>query len=445
MVPWAPLKNAAIAGLCLAVLAAAAAERVFAPFDSVRPVIEALRQQLPPALANPGEAVWNAWSRRQNAEIRARLEQGEVDSMINLLLFGTSFTRRPRIQFESLTEASRSGLLRGRVDDLLQALRAPGDNDRLVFLRSVLRRQGLDPDSDDGKAGLFVFQNLQRVLQENAKFGQRTSPGSPDQTAPFRDRGVSLDATIFPNFAIEQALRDLKTRGLLRSGAVTRAAVIGPGLDFADKQSGYDYYPQQTLQPFALFDSLDRLSLAPAARVSISVFDISSRVLEHMQRARERAQKGRGYTIQLPRDPRQSWKPEAVAYWRAFGDRSGKAATPIRPPAELKSLATRAVEIRPAIVLATEPVDLNIVLERVDLPPAERFDLIVATNVFVYYSPLEQALALQNVSTLLKPGGILLSNDKLPGIPEISMRSIGSTDVYYTDRLGTTVFWYQRP
>ena len=96
-----------------------------------------------------------------------------MDSMINLLLFGTSFTKRPRMQFESLAAASKSGLLRSLVDDLLQGLRAPGENERLVFLRNVIRRQGLDPDSDDGKTGLFVLQNLQRVLQENAKFGQR--------------------------------------------------------------------------------------------------------------------------------------------------------------------------------------------------------------------------------------------------------------------------------
>jgi len=438
------VKIAIIAGVCSAILAAAAAERVLAPFNDVRPVLEAMRDQLPSVLRDPDEARWNAWSRRQDTEIRARLQQGEVDSMINLLLFGTSFTKRPRIQFESLAEATKSGLLRSRVDDLLQGLRSPGDNDRLVFLRNLIRRQGLNPNSDDGKTGVFVFQNLQRVLQENAKFGQRTAPDSRDQAAAFRDRGVSLDATIFPNFAIEQALRDLKSRGLLSPGSVLRAAVIGPGLDFTDKQSGYDYYPQQTLQPFAVYDSLGRIGLSKPAGVSITVFDISSRVLEHMQRARERAQKGRTYSIQLPRDPQQSWKPEAVEYWRAFGDHAGKPVAPIRPPPELKGLATRAVEIRPAVVLASGPVDLNIVLERMNLPAAERFDLIVATNVFVYYDHLEQGLALQNVSTLLKPGGMLLSNDALPEIPPVPMRGVGQTDVWYTDKLGTSVIWYRR-
>ncbi|HYT64874.1 MAG TPA: hypothetical protein VEL51_00540 [Vicinamibacterales bacterium] len=29
-------------------------------------------------------------------------------------------------------------------------------------------------------------------------------------------------------------------------------AIIGPGLDFSDKAKGYDVYPPQTIQPFAL-------------------------------------------------------------------------------------------------------------------------------------------------------------------------------------------------
>jgi SAM-dependent methyltransferase len=226
-------------------------------------------------------------------------------------------------------------------------------------------------------------------------------------------------------------------------------AVIGPGLDFSDKQSGYDYYPQQTLQPFAVYDSVERLGLVKSGGVSITVFDISSRVLEHIERARDRAQKGRGYAIQLPRESPgasgESWKAEAVEYWRIFGDHAGKPVAPIRPPEGLRGLVTRAVEIRPAVVLSAEPVNLNIVLERISLPAAERFDLIVATNVFVYYDRLEQALALQNVSTLLKPGGILLSNDELREIPGVPMRRVGATDVWYTDRLGTSVIWYERP
>jgi len=431
------------AGLCFALVLGAAAEQHLASFNDVRPVLDAMRDQLPAEL-NAGETAWNSWSRRQDSDIRARLEQGEVDSMIHLLLFGTSFTRKPRIEFESLAQDTKSGLLRARVEDLVQGLRSPGDNERLAFLRNLVRRQGLNPDSDDGKTGVFLFQNLQRVLVENAKFAQRTAPGSQDQAAAFRDRGVSLDATIFPNFGIDKALSDLKSRGVVKEGSVIRAAVIGPGLDFTDKQSGYDYYPQQTLQPFAVYDSLARAGLAGRAGASITVFDISSRVLEHIRHAREQAQKGRGYSIQLPRDSHAAWKPEAVDYWRTFGDHAGKSVFPVRPPPALSGLVTRAVEIRPAVVLSSEPVDLNIVLGRMNLPDKDRFDLVVATNVFVYYGPLEQSLALQNVSTMLKPGGILLSNDELPEVPGVPMRRIGATDVFYTDKLGTSVIWYRK-
>jgi hypothetical protein len=89
------MKIMTIGGICFAILLGAAAEKSLTPLDSVRPVLEAMHAELPPALNNPGEASWNSWSRRQDTEIRTRLEQGEVDSMINLLLFGTSFTTAP--------------------------------------------------------------------------------------------------------------------------------------------------------------------------------------------------------------------------------------------------------------------------------------------------------------------------------------------------------------
>ena len=165
--------------------------------------------------------------------------------MVNLLLFGTSFTARPRIRIEDLAQASQSGLLRGRVDDLVQGLRAPGSNERLSFLRTLLVRKNVDPD----KTGAFILQNLERVLKENVTFAQQVQSGNRAQV--FHDRGVSLDTTILPNFGIEETLRDMKNHGNLRENTVRRIAVIGPGLDFTDWDSGYDYYPQQTIQPFA--------------------------------------------------------------------------------------------------------------------------------------------------------------------------------------------------
>ena len=63
---------------------------------------------------------------------------------------------------------------------------------------------------------------------------------------------------------------------------VRRVAIIGPGLDFTDKQEGYDFYPQQTIQPFAIMDSLVRLGLARANELSVTTLDLSARVNDHV-------------------------------------------------------------------------------------------------------------------------------------------------------------------
>jgi len=445
------MRLSCIPPILAAALSVLAAERAFTPYAAAKPILDARSESLPAELKDADEARWTAWSQKEDKAIRARLQQGDMDSMVNLLLFGTSFTTQPRIGVENITGASKAGVLRARVDDLVAGLHSPGDNERLIFLRGLLRGKGLDPAAP-GETGVFIYKNLERVLQERRTLAARAAEARPasalDRLSLFRDRGVSLDTGIFPSYSIEQTLRDLKKQGVLREGQVTRVAVIGPGLDFADKneESAYDYYPQQTVQPFALYDSLVRLGLARGNAVSLSIFDISSRVIDHLRRAREAARKGKGYVIQLPRDVARPWPPDLIAYWRALGDRVGTAVAPIRPPRIFPNLETRAVRIHPDVVLACEPVDLNIVLERLELPAANRFDLIVGTNIFLYYDAFEQMLALENAGAMLKPGGLLLTNDRLPEVPGGSMRQAGVTEVRYGDRDASahdTVGWYR--
>jgi predicted TPR repeat methyltransferase len=47
------------------------------------------------------------------------------------------------------------------------------------------------------------------------------------------------------------------------------------------------------------------------------------------------------------------------------------------------------------------------------LHPEARFDLIIGTNIFIYYGAFEQSLARANVAGMLKSGGFLLSSDQL--------------------------------
>jgi SAM-dependent methyltransferase len=427
--------------------------RAIVSFTTVRPVLDALADQLPPQLREPNEAKWKDWAQREDDAVRARLERGALDSMINLLLFGTSFTTQPRIM---TMDNSDDPVVQSRVDDLLQALRNPEKNERLIFLRNVLRRSGIDPvrSGEHERTKTFIRENLRRVVQEQNSFQQQANDASRDNNQEaelskrahlFRDRGISLDTTILSSFGVDGALRDLRERAVLPQKSATRVAIIGPGLDFTDKGFGYDFYPLQTLQPFAVYDSLIRLGLAEPGKIKITAFDISQEVLEHLRRARDRAKRGEKYVVQLPRES-WPWAAEAVQYWRSFGSEVGTPVAPIQPPPALKGLETRAAAIRPEVVLSCEPVDLNVVFEELDRSPDKRFDLIVATNVFLYYDTLQQALALQNLSTLLKRGGLLLTNDWLPHVPQIPMSPIGYTPVKYGEGgdWGDNVFWWQR-
>ncbi len=148
-----------------------------------------------------------------------------------------------------------------------------------------------------------------RVAGEQEQIDQElgaTSGGEPltefvQRSRLFRTRGLSLDTSLVPNYSVEQALAAMKARGLLAPGAVRRVAIVGPGLDFADKDVGFDVYPQQTLQPFAVLDSLKRLGLAPSpGDPEIVLLDISPRIIDHVTQARARAAKNIGYTLNLP-------------------------------------------------------------------------------------------------------------------------------------------------
>ena len=118
-----------------------------APYSSVKPILDSI-PQLPPSLQKGSEASWNAWRDKADRDIRARLTQGDIDTMVNLLLFGTSFTTKPRIQIETLADASRSGLLIGRVNDLVAGLARPANNERLSYLRKVLTAQLRELEAD---------------------------------------------------------------------------------------------------------------------------------------------------------------------------------------------------------------------------------------------------------------------------------------------------------
>jgi predicted TPR repeat methyltransferase len=101
------------------------------------------------------------------------------------------------------------------------------------------------------------------------------------------------------------------------------------------------------------------------------------------------------------------------------------------------------VRIQPAVVASVAPRDLNIVVDRLPLRDDERFDLIVATNVLVYYDLFEQALAAANIAAMLRPGGVFVTNTAV--LPTPPLRATASyLRVAHTAERYDEIFWYQR-
>jgi len=435
----------------------------FASHAEVRPTLSALADALPsdlkPAEASGAERAWTEWVERQDRSIRGRLQRGDEETIVNWLMFGTTFTKLPRVLLDSPGAAAsdsdgRTNVIAARAVDLAAALAMPGQDERRLFARQLFAKQGYITTSAADRSRLLAHLNdlvatviaeravLTREIQAIRQVGD-TSDQFAARSRLFRDRGLSLDTSFRPSFALEQGLAQLRQRGLLKAGVIRDVAVIGPGLDFTDKTSGYDFYPQQTLQPFALIDSLVRVGLVqdPAA-VRLTTLDISPRVNDHLRRSRQRATAGQSYRIRLPLDREVKWKPAVVEYWKVAGDRVGTAVAPTRATVAGANVDVRTVAVRPAVTLRVVPLDLNIVAQRSD---THRFDLVVATNVFVYYDVLEQVLALTNVRSMLKPGGFLLSNNALLELPSSGMRSVGYLTVEYSDVRddGDHIVWYR--
>lgn len=242
----------------------------------------------------------------------------------------------------------------------------------------------------------------------------------------------------------------MRSRPWRRSGCSKPAryaaiAVIGPGLDFTDKAEGYDFYPQQTTQPFSVVNALRRLGLAKAGALRLTTFDLSPRVNLHLQAARRRAAGGEPYVVVLPRDRMERWRPDLIGFWKDFGAGIGREVA--NPSSRPDGVDMRTVRIDPEVVSSIEVRDVNVVLERLaPLADDERFDLVVATNILVYYDVFEQSLALANVASMLRPGGFLLSNNVLVELPTTPVHAIGHSTAVYSDQADDRddIVWYRR-
>ncbi|HKW63178.1 MAG TPA: class I SAM-dependent methyltransferase [Candidatus Acidoferrum sp.] len=397
---------------------------------------------------------WDAWIRARDIEVRGRIDRGIEDSISNLILYGTSFTSLPRVE-SAERAASESGELApsavARIHALAMALPSAGKNERIRFVKDLLAQRKIEKNSEEQ----YFTENLRRFIAEQAAYQEKLQDAATDANPSavylargtlFETRGLSVDTSLLPNFALEETLRAMIRKGVLASGSMRRIAVIGPGLDFTDKRDGYDFYPLQTLQPFAVLEAVARLDLGKATDLQVVCLDLNSAVIAHVQKLAERGRAGQIYGLQLPRDPKAEWSPEALSYWKHFGEILGSPTKALFVPAALGGVVARAVAIRPQFAAQMQAYDANIVAQTLDFPAGKGFDLIIATNILVYYDRFQQALAMANVSRMLNRGGIFLANNVLPAQHTNDLEYLGRRTTTFTPSgaYGDDVVVYRR-
>jgi hypothetical protein len=423
-------------------------------FDEVQSTLSQFGGSGLPGSEIADEAAWNSWIRDRDSEIRSRIARGTEDSISNLILHGTSFTKLSRIEGPEAALSSSGELTpaaRERVHALAKALASGSNAERVQFAREFLNPQGI------ATAGIekHLQENLLRFIAEQRDYQQKLQQAQRD-TDPnavfltrgtlFASRGLSVDTSLLPNFALEETLRSMLAKQAIGPGSVRRIAIIGPGLDFTDKRDGYDFYPLQTLQPFAVLEAVARLGLGKADQVSVVTLDLNPAVNAHVNAVAEKARRAQPYVIQLPRDAQADWNPSSVAYWQHFGELLGDSRKPLPVPVALRDVTIRSVAIHPKYVARLQTFDLNIVTQTLDLSPAERFDLIVATNILVYYDRLQQALAMAGIAHMMNPGGIFLANNVLPAQHDPALEYLGRKSIAYANSgaYGDDVVVYRR-
>jgi hypothetical protein len=218
-------------------------------------------QPLLSGLTTPAEKVpdvtdskqWDAWIRQHDAEMRGGIDRCIEDSISMLIMYGTSFTKQPRLAgpAEAVTSAGDlTPAARIRMDAFINGLDQI-DDERFRSILQFLRRRQIAQD----ELRPFLIGNFRRAaLERRASHQEHTgSAGSA---------------------SLEQALRGLMSTGKAPAH-IRRIAVIGPGLD--------PEFDPDTYNLFAGLDAAQATGLAKPGSVEVVVFDIHPWVLSYVR------------------------------------------------------------------------------------------------------------------------------------------------------------------
>jgi hypothetical protein len=325
---------------------------------------------------------------------------------------------------------------------------------RQFLLASALERAGRDPRQATADGVAEAFAKVNRFLDdEERKLDRHQEPLGVHFLDWFLKTTTLTGLPPKIGLLTEKLLTALPAQP---PASIHRVLVVGPGIDLASPHLGA-LAPVVMYQPFELEDALRRLGLA-APDCEVDALDVNPRVLALLEAERRACEKGGSLRLVLFRGAGagrlvlDGVEPYLQRLFSSFEGSPGfargreqlalspdvalRAASEIRKnfadalareggPSEAEQaqlekmlerimlearVAWHAVDLPPAAVLPVHPLLGDVVTDR--FAPADRYDLVLCTNVLVYFPPQLQALALLNLRRATKRGGWLLTTDR---------------------------------
>lgn len=146
------------------------------PYRDAQTILTALEEALPEELRGKSQAdqpaAWSRWLTLYDSSTRARLARGDEDSLVNFLIFGTSFTHQSRLSAGSQAQE----IIQKRIEDFIQAISLPGNNERLQFLRGLLEEKGYSVSTPSGRTAVrnYIAENLAPCCRNPSTMARRS-------------------------------------------------------------------------------------------------------------------------------------------------------------------------------------------------------------------------------------------------------------------------------
>jgi SAM-dependent methyltransferase len=381
-----------------------------------------------------------AYLDRVDAEMVERLRDGDWDAFVYYALQSRRFTRLAPIEPALSARAHHDeGRVPANAERRLRevAKRAHDaslrDRDaRLTYFLKLATRDGNVRAHGLEATLLAEYARAMRFLYEKEFVAQGQGARAVAQT--YRDRAQSLDTDVESGYTVFQALGVV--RSLDPAFRVSRALIVGPGLTLASRTGYLDEIPVQCHQPFSLANDMMALGLAGAEPISVDAVDVHLRVVEWLNDARTSS---RPVTMVLATAMRDRPPTRAASdfrqYFASWGERIGQDETPhAAPPPHARERLWRAVRINTSTLRRVTARRLNVITER---HPAGAYDVVIATNVLTYFDDQQLLLALANIASLLRPGGILVHNESRDALvaaaSALSLPIVQTRTVHFTE------------